>query len=31
VAIAWIINSRADSLVMLYAGGIIGGVGTVGA
>jgi MFS transporter, OFA family, oxalate/formate antiporter len=27
VGTAWIINSRADSLTMLYAGGIIGGVG----
>ena len=27
VGLAWIINSRADSLTMLYAGGIIGGVG----
>jgi MFS transporter, OFA family, oxalate/formate antiporter len=27
VAIAWIVNSRADSLVILYAGSIIGGVG----
>src|SRR5438128_11149695 len=27
VGIAWIINSRADSLTMLYAGGIVGGVG----
>jgi OFA family oxalate/formate antiporter-like MFS transporter len=27
VAIAWIVNSRADSLVILYAGGMIGGVG----
>src|SRR5437016_1232100 len=27
VGLAWIINSDADSLTMLYAGGIIGGVG----
>jgi len=27
VGLAWIINSRADTLTMLYAGGIIGGVG----
>src|SRR5215467_12215486 len=27
VGLAWIINSRADSLAMLYAGGIVGGVG----
>jgi len=27
VGIAWVINSRADSLTMLYAGGIVGGVG----
>src|SRR5437667_9488043 len=27
VGIAWIMNSRADSLTMLYAGGIVGGVG----
>src|SRR4029077_4731657 len=27
VGLAWIINSRADSLTMLYTGGIIGGVG----
>ena len=27
VALAWIINSAADSLAMLYAGGVIGGIG----
>src|SRR5439155_9807137 len=27
VGLAWIINSDADSLAMLYAGGIVGGIG----
>jgi OFA family oxalate/formate antiporter-like MFS transporter len=27
IAVAWVINSYADSLVMLYAAGIIGGIG----
>jgi OFA family oxalate/formate antiporter-like MFS transporter len=27
IAIAWVLNSRADSLVMLYAGAIFGGIG----
>ncbi|POA47031.1 oxalate/formate MFS antiporter, partial [Pseudomonas sp. GW460-R15] len=28
VAIAWYLNSMADSLTMLYAGAILGGIGT---
>ena len=28
VAIAWLVNSEADSLSMLYAGAVIGGIGT---
>ena len=27
IALAWVLNSRADSLVMLYAGAIVGGIG----